>query len=104
MSHDDSAVWRARAKAMRALVDTSQGQISKELLLRIAEDYERFAASIEERPDRFVPPEEVPLEVKQFGRRTPSTRAPSLVPEDEIPDFLKLKLTTAPGRSDNDGD
>ena len=55
MSAEDSALWRARAKEMRALVDTAQGRISKELLIRIAEDYERFAQSIEERPNRFVP-------------------------------------------------
>jgi hypothetical protein len=97
---------------MRALVDTAQGRISKELLLRIAEDYERFAQSIEDRPDRFVPSPEtapvdqtVPTEVQQYGQRTTSrVAAPSLVPEEdilEIPSFLRQRSTSGDEPSDD---
>jgi len=89
MSRDDSAVWRARAEEMRRLVDTAEGRVSKELLLRIAEDYEWFARSIEQRPNRFLPAEDaVPAEVKRFGERIASAGAPPLIP-DTVPDFLK---------------
>ena len=102
MSSDDSAVWRARAEEMRRLVDTAQGQISKELLLRIAEDYERFARMIEQRPNRFLPPEEaVPPEVKQYGERKPSTGAPPLIP-DAVPEFLRRRAATASGTGDDE--
>lgn len=95
MSRDDSAVWRARAQEMRALVESAEGQISKELLLRIAEDYERFAQSIEERPNRFVPaPEIVPSEVRQYGERGRSIGAPPAEPID-LPDFLKRRPAEA---------
>ena len=102
MSHDDSAAWRARAQEMRSLVDAADGRISKELLLRIAEDYEWFADSIEQRPNRFLPPEEVvPAEVRIFGNRTrPAGAAPSLVPDQDIPDFLRD--TRAPAREPSD--
>jgi hypothetical protein len=95
MSRDDSAVWRARAEEMRALVDTAEGRISKELLLRIAEDYEWFAQTIEERPNRFVPaPDIVPAEVRQYGERGRSMNAPPSEPLD-LPDFLKRRPAKA---------
>lgn len=95
MSLDDAKVWRARAEEMRTLVDVAQGRISKELLLRIAEDYEWFARSIEERPDRFVPsPETVPPEVAQYGERGPSIVPPS-ESEIDIPQFLKQRPADA---------
>jgi len=95
MSRDESAMWRARAEEMRALADAAEGRISKELLLRIAEDYERFAQSIEGRPDRFVPaPEIVPAEVKQYGKRSTGAPAPEL-PEIELPEFLKRRPADA---------
>lgn len=106
MSLDDSKVWRVRAAQMRALVDTAQGRISKELLLRIAEDYELFAQSIEQRPDRFLPsPDLVPAEVKQYGQRVkPLVAAPSVAPDGdlpEIPQFLRRRNTSAGEPSDD---
>jgi hypothetical protein len=88
---------------MRALVYSADGRISKELLLRIADDYEAFADSIEQRPNRFLPPEEVvPAEVRQYGTRGhPSDTAPSLVPED-IPDFLKRPSMAREPSDDNE--
>ena len=99
MSRDDSKVWRARAAQMRALVDKAEGRISKELLLRIAEDYELFARSIEQRPDRFLPsPDLVPAEVRQYGHRIKSPgAAPSVVPDADvrpIPEFLRNRSKT----------
>ena len=35
--------WRDRAREMRALADQANDNISKEMMLRIAEDYERLA-------------------------------------------------------------
>ncbi|MBX9773027.1 MAG: hypothetical protein K2Y71_01335 [Xanthobacteraceae bacterium] len=89
---------------MRQLVDAAEGRISKELLLRIAEDYEAFADSIEQRPNRFLPPEDVvPAEVRKFGTRTRSVgTAPSLVPEQDIPKFLKRTPASASEPSDDD--
>lgn len=106
MSIDESKVWRARAAQMRALVDKAQGRISKELLLRIAEDYEQFAQSIEQRPDRFLPsPDLVPAEVRQYGHRIKSLgAAPSVIPDDDIrqiPDFLRQPRAPADEPSDD---
>jgi hypothetical protein len=95
MSRDDSAAWRARAEEMRALVDTAEGRISKELLLRIAEDYEWFAQIIEERPNRFVPaPDIVPAEVRQYGERGRSAR-PAEFRDPDPPSFLKRRPAKA---------
>ena len=41
MSHHDSTQWRARAKETRILAEKIKGEISKHLMLRIAEDYGR---------------------------------------------------------------
>jgi hypothetical protein len=87
---------------MRALVDRAQGRISKELLLRIAEDYEAFADEIEQRPNRFVFPEEaVPAEVRK--RPTAVGAAPSLVPAQDFPEFLKRTPAPAKEPSDESG-
>ena len=43
MSHGASAYWLARAKQMRALAEEMRGGISKLLMHRMADDYERFA-------------------------------------------------------------
>ena len=95
MSRDDSSIWRARAEEMRRLVDEAEGRISKELLLRIADDYEWFARSIEPRPGRFPPPDDtVPAEVRRYGQRMASAGAPPLIPET-IPEFLRRARATA---------
>jgi hypothetical protein len=105
MSLEESAAWRTRAAEMRALVEMADGRISKELLLRIAEDYEWFADEIERRPNRFVLREEaVPAEVRKFGTRRPSVgAAPSLVPGQDFPEFLKRTLAPARDPSDDNG-
>jgi hypothetical protein len=104
MSSDDSAFWRARADEMRVLAETVEGEISKQLLHRIADDYERFARTIEGRPNRFVPsPDIVPLEVKRFGQRSRAPAAPPLEFSDrDLPSFLKRGPATAeePSRDD----
>ena len=104
MSSEDLTYWRARANEMRVLAETVEGEISKQLLRRIADDYERFAQSIEGRPNRFVPsPDIVPLEVKRFGQRSRAPAAPALEFSDrDLPSFLKRGPATAeePSRDD----
>jgi hypothetical protein len=39
--------WRARAKEMQALADQANDEISKQVMLRIAEDYDRLALRAE---------------------------------------------------------
>jgi hypothetical protein len=98
MSREESAFWRARAEQLRAVAKTMEEGIAREVVYRIAEDYELFAQSIEQRPNRFLPPEEVvPPEVEQYGgrKRSPGA-APPLVPED-IPKFLKGASTEGDG-------
>jgi hypothetical protein len=97
MSSDDSTYWRARADEMRVLAETVEGEISKQILRRIADDYERFARTVEQRPNRFVPsPELVPAEVKKFGQRTVSPRAlPPGFSDRDVPNFLKRGPATA---------
>jgi hypothetical protein len=98
MSREESAFWRARAEQLRAVAKTMEEGIAREVVYRIAEDYEMFAQSIEQRPNRFVPPEEiVPPEVEQYGGRKGSPGAPPpLVPED-IPTLLKRAHTEGNG-------
>ena len=40
---DDLKHWRDRADTMRGLADQTTDEISKQIMLRIAEDYERLA-------------------------------------------------------------
>ena len=70
MSHHDSTQWRARAKETRILAEKMKGEISKHLMLRIAEDYERLARTVEHRPNRFA------AEVSQYGSRKKAAGAP----------------------------
>src|SRR5262245_9251974 len=41
--YNDPTPWRARAEELRVLAETMKGDISKHMLRRVAEDYERFA-------------------------------------------------------------
>src|SRR5262245_30447745 len=90
MSRDDSVHWFARAEEMRGFAETAKGGISRQLMLRIAEDYERFARAIAQRPNRFPPPPAaVPAAVRLYGRRNNATGAsPRGTPEMAIPRFL----------------
>ncbi len=88
MSHDDSTHWRARAEDLRALAEQMSGGISKHMMRKIADDYERIADIVESRPNRFVAiPPVVPAEVRRFAPCKTAFDAP---PEDlELPGFLK---------------
>ena len=96
MSCDDSIHWRVRAEEMRSLAEAARGGISKQLMHRIAEDYERFARMVEERPNRFlaVPPI-LPVEVRRFAPCKGSSGASLRIVDLEIPDFLKRGPATA---------
>jgi hypothetical protein len=41
--------WRDRAEEMRTLAEVMKDQISREMILRIAQDYEKLAQRAEER-------------------------------------------------------
>ena len=90
MSHHNSTQWRARAKETRILAEKMKGEISKHLMLRIAEDYERLARTVEHRPNRFA------AEVSQYGSRKKAAGAPPpKLPDLELPSFLKRGPATA---------
>lgn len=101
MSFDNSVHWLARAAQMRGFAEATKGGISKHLMHRIAEDYERFARMIEQRPNRFPPPPAVvPAAVRPYARRRNSAGVePRSVPELAIPGFLKRGPATADGAS-----
>jgi hypothetical protein len=91
MDYNDPTPWRARAEELRVLAETTKGGISKHMLRRIAEDYERLARTVEQRPNRFPPNAAiVPPEVRQFAlRKSPFTAPQARIPDAEIPGFLK---------------
>ena len=90
MSYDCSIQWRARAEQMRALAEETTGGISKHVMRRIAEDYERFARTIESRPNRFPPaPAALPPEVRLYGCKNSTGAPPRMSRELVIPGFLK---------------
>ena len=96
MSCDPSAHWRTRAVEMRALAETMSDGISKQLMHRIAVDYERLAQTVEHRPNRFLPIlAVVPTEVRQFAPRKNSIAAPARYLDLELPSFLKRGPATA---------
>ena len=89
--------WLARAAQMRGFAEEAKGGVSKHVMRRIAEDYERFARTIEQRPNRFPPPlAAVPTGVRLYGRRKSSTgEPPRRTPDLAIPSFLKRGPATA---------
>jgi hypothetical protein len=96
MSYDDSIHWRVRAEEMRALAEAMTGGISKHVMHRIAEDYERFARMVEERPNRFLAiPPVPPAEVRRFAPCKDSGSAPPGSIDLELPSFLKRGPATA---------
>jgi len=46
---DDPAHWRGRAEEARTLADEMSDEISRQLMLKVAEDYERLARHAEQR-------------------------------------------------------
>jgi hypothetical protein len=82
---------------MRALAEETKGRISRHMMRRIAEDYERFAQTVEQRPHGLLPPSAVvPAEVRRFGLRKESAGAPPRsIPDFEIPGFLRRGPATA---------
>jgi hypothetical protein len=100
MSFDDSVHWLARAAQMRGFAEETKGGISKHVMRRIAEDYERFARTIESRPNRFPPaPAAVPLEVRLYGCKNSTGAPPRMFQELVIPGFL----TRGPAIADETG-
>jgi len=96
MSCDPSTHWRTRAEETRALAKTMSDGISKQLMHRIAADYERLAQSVEHRPNRFSPIlADVPAEVRQFASLKNSISAPARYLDLELPSFLKRGPATA---------
>jgi hypothetical protein len=96
MSYDDSIAWRVRAEAMRVLADEMSGGISKHVMHKIAEDYERFARTVETRPNRFLAIRPVPpAEVRRFAPSKNSVSAPAGIIDLELPSFLKRGPATA---------
>lgn len=91
MSRDDSVHWFARAQEMRGFAQTVKGGISRQLMLRMAEDYEGFARALERRPNRFrAPPAAVPAAVRLYGRRKNPAGVPLRgAPAMAIPRFLR---------------
>ena len=90
MSHVDSIHWRERAEELRTLAEQTAGEISKHMMYRIADDYERFARIIENRPNRFLAiPPVVPAEVQRFAPCKSSFVAPPEAIDLDIPSFLR---------------
>jgi hypothetical protein len=96
MSYDCSIQWRARAEQMRALAEETTGGISKHVMHRIADDYDRLAQTVEHRPNRFLPiPPVVPAEVRRFAPCKNSFSVPRSIIGLELPGFLKRGPATA---------
>lgn len=49
---DDPEHWRSRAEEARTLADQMHDEVSRQMMRRIAEDYERLAKRAQERLDR----------------------------------------------------
>jgi hypothetical protein len=96
MSYDDSTHWRARAQDMRALAAQMKDGISKHVMHRIADDYERFAQMVEHRPNRFLAiPPAPPAEVRRYAPCKNSFGAPPRIIDLELPSFLQRGPATA---------
>jgi hypothetical protein len=101
MSYADPVHWRGRAEEMRAAAEHMQECVSKQMMHRIAEDYERLAQTAEQRA-KDCPPHPifaiaaVPAAARQFAlRRTRLIPSPPSTPNVDIPRFLKRGPATA---------
>lgn len=97
MSYNDPTHWRARAEDMRVLAERMKGAISRHMMHRIADDYERLAQTVEQRVDPFPPnPALLPAKLRPFARRRHAGSAPLAGFSDaEIPGFLRQGPTMA---------
>jgi hypothetical protein len=88
-SYNDPTHWRDRAKQMRVLAEQMHGSVSKQMMRRIAEDYERLARTAEAKG--FVP-----AEARLFAHRKNRGGARlARIADLEIPSFLKRGPATA---------
>jgi hypothetical protein len=100
MSYADPMHWRGRADELRALAEPMSESVSKQMMLRMAEDYERLAQTAEQRA-KDSPPHPifaivaVPRAVRHFARRRLLVASPPSVPGVAIPRFLKRGPATA---------
>ena len=46
---NDPKLWRTRADEIRALAERMQDRLAKDVMLRLADDYERLAREVERR-------------------------------------------------------
>jgi hypothetical protein len=46
---NDPKLWRTRANQIRDLAERMQDQLAKDVMLRVADDYERLAQEVEKR-------------------------------------------------------
>jgi hypothetical protein len=93
MSFNNSMHWRGRAEELRGLAGQMPESVSKQLMRKIAENYECLARTAEQRVNHFPPDllgKVVPGEVRQFARqKKPVIEAPQKISGPEIPRFLK---------------
>jgi hypothetical protein len=101
MSYADPTHWRGRAQEMRAAAEAMQECVSKQMMQRIAEDYERLAQAAEQRVKDSPPPPAVrilavPAAARHFARRRIHfISPPPSTPDPAIPRFLKRGPATA---------
>jgi len=97
MSYNDPTHWRCRAEDIRALAERMKDGISKHMMGRIAEDYERLARTAEQRANVFPrSPEVVPANLRLFAyRRNPASAQLAEFSNLDIPSFLKRGPATA---------
>jgi len=96
MSYEESIHWRARAEQMRALAEEMTGGISRHLMYRIADNYECFARTLEQRPKRLLSiAPAVPPEVRRYAPCKKSFDAVTRIIDFELPGFLKRGPATA---------
>ena len=102
MSYNDPTHWRGRAKELRGLADEMHESVSKQLMRKMADDYDHLARTAERRareapPKPFPNIDVLPAEVRQFARRKLVRLSRTSI--SEIPGFLKR----GPARADEVG-
>jgi hypothetical protein len=96
LSYSDPMHWRGRAEEMRALGERMRECVSKHMMFRMAQDYERLARTAEERmkgssPSLVDKTAVVPAAARQFARRKKPVGAPpaGLFSDLPLPRFLR---------------